>query len=181
MAPLIRITTRCLYGSKLLGERSFPHPAFYIIPHSAYKIKFKNPKTEQPRMAPANAPQNTHHELQLPRPSLPPTPLPPNNLFQTIHLLPHLRPHPRNSWGLRPLPHILPRRRSPRLPPPAVGITFGDGVIAILGYGKKSSNVNLASKMLGYICVFAWFTYCMPIWLDPQVHAGTVDGFQSYP
>jgi Membrane bound O-acyl transferase family len=66
----------------------------------------------------------------------------------------------------------------------AVGITFEDGVIAIasrLGYGgKKSNGVNLASKLIGYIWVFAWFTYSMPIWLDPQVHAGTVDERRNF-
>ncbi|KIM39004.1 hypothetical protein M413DRAFT_419386 [Hebeloma cylindrosporum] len=55
----------------------------------------------------------------------------------------------------------------------AVGITFEDAVIAIgcrLGY-KQSK----AFKLIGFIWVFAWFTFCLPIWLDPQVHAGTID------
>jgi hypothetical protein len=62
----------------------------------------------------------------------------------------------------------------------AVGITFEDGVIAIfsrMGYtGKKS----IATKMIGFLWVFVWFTYCMPIWLDPQVHAGTVDERRNF-
>lgn len=55
----------------------------------------------------------------------------------------------------------------------AVAITFEDTVIDIasrLGY-KESK----ASKLIGFIWVFMWFTFCMPIWLDPQLHAGTVD------
>jgi len=61
----------------------------------------------------------------------------------------------------------------------AVGITFEDGVIAIfsrLGYHKKF----IPYKLIGYIWVFAWFTYSMPTWLDPQVHAGTVDERQNF-
>jgi hypothetical protein len=55
----------------------------------------------------------------------------------------------------------------------AVGITFEDGVIALgsrLGY--KESN---AFKLIGFAWVFAWFAFSLPLWLDPQVHAGTID------
>jgi hypothetical protein len=52
----------------------------------------------------------------------------------------------------------------------AVGITFEDAVIALaprLGY-KQSK----AFKLIGVIWVFGWFTFCLPIWLGPQLHAG---------
>ncbi|KIM46646.1 hypothetical protein M413DRAFT_440250 [Hebeloma cylindrosporum] len=52
----------------------------------------------------------------------------------------------------------------------AVGIAFEDAVIAIasrLGY-KESK----AFKLIGFIWVFAWFTFCIPMWLDSQVHSG---------
>ena len=52
----------------------------------------------------------------------------------------------------------------------AVGITFEDAVIGIasrLGY-KESS----AFKLIGFMWVFAWLTFCMPMWLDSQAHSG---------
>ena len=55
----------------------------------------------------------------------------------------------------------------------AVGITFEDGVIALaqrLGY--KESN---AFKLFGFAWVFAWFAFSMPMWLDPEMHAGAID------
>ncbi|KIM42132.1 hypothetical protein M413DRAFT_70942 [Hebeloma cylindrosporum] len=55
----------------------------------------------------------------------------------------------------------------------AAGITLEDALIALasrLGY-KESS----AFKMIGFAWVFAWFTFSLPIWLDPQAHAGTID------
>ncbi|KIM38973.1 hypothetical protein M413DRAFT_447332 [Hebeloma cylindrosporum] len=56
----------------------------------------------------------------------------------------------------------------------AVGITFEDAVIALASrLGYKQSRIF---KLIGFIWVFAWFTFCMPLWLDPQVHAGTIGG-----
>ncbi|KIM45593.1 hypothetical protein M413DRAFT_24765 [Hebeloma cylindrosporum] len=55
----------------------------------------------------------------------------------------------------------------------AVGITFEDAVIAIASrLGYKQCTIF---KLIGFIWVFAWFTFCMPMTLDPQVHAGMVD------
>jgi len=55
----------------------------------------------------------------------------------------------------------------------AVGITFEDAVIALASrVGYKQSGVF---KLIGFVWVFAWFTFCMPLWLDPQVHAGTIN------
>jgi hypothetical protein len=52
----------------------------------------------------------------------------------------------------------------------AVGITFEDAVIALASrLGYKESR---AFKIIGVIWVFAWFTFSLPIWLEPMVHAG---------
>ena len=29
--------------------------------------------------------------------------------------------------------------------------------------------------LLGYLWVLAWFTYCMPMWLDPLIRSGMVE------
>ena len=94
----------------------------YVLTHPNLPFPIIEKYDRQPRMAP-NAPQDSHHQLQLPRhlpPSPTPTPLPPNNLLQTIHLVPHFRAHPCDR-RLRPLPHIFQRRRSPIFPPPSGG------------------------------------------------------------
>jgi len=55
----------------------------------------------------------------------------------------------------------------------AVCITFEDAVIAIasrLGY-KESK----AFKLIGFIWVFWWFTFCIPMCLDPGLRAGIMD------
>jgi len=52
----------------------------------------------------------------------------------------------------------------------AVGITFEDAVIGIASrLGYRESNTF---KLIGFIWVFAWFTFCMPMWLDSQLHSG---------
>ncbi|KAF5328771.1 hypothetical protein D9619_011601 [Psilocybe cf. subviscida] len=56
----------------------------------------------------------------------------------------------------------------------AVGITLEDAVVGIaktLGYTTKTP----LTKLLGFCWVFAWFTFCLPLWLDPNLHAGTGD------
>ena len=56
----------------------------------------------------------------------------------------------------------------------AVAITFEDMVIALAArFGHTQQNT--VSRFIGYIWVFAWFTYSLPMWLDPIVHAGTMD------
>jgi len=55
----------------------------------------------------------------------------------------------------------------------AVAITFEDAVIGIASrLGFKESK---AFKLIGFIWVFAWFTFSMPIGLEPLVRAGFVD------
>jgi len=52
----------------------------------------------------------------------------------------------------------------------AVAITFEDTIIAIASrLGYKESNTF---KLIGFMWVFAWFTFCIPMWLDSQVHSG---------
>ena len=56
----------------------------------------------------------------------------------------------------------------------AVAITFEDMVIALAArFGHTQQNTVF--RFIGYIWVFAWFTYSLPMWLDPIVHAGTMD------
>ena len=55
----------------------------------------------------------------------------------------------------------------------AVCITFEDAVIAIasrLGYKECK-----AFKLIGFIWVFWWFTFCIPMVMIPELHAGTMD------
>ena len=55
----------------------------------------------------------------------------------------------------------------------AVAITLEDAVIALGSrLGHKES---IAFKLIGFAWVFAWFAFSMPIWLDPEVHAGLMD------
>lgn len=56
----------------------------------------------------------------------------------------------------------------------AVAITFEDIAIALasrLGFNRNM----LGFRVIGYVWVFAWFAFSLPIWLDPIVHAGTMD------
>ena len=55
----------------------------------------------------------------------------------------------------------------------AACITFEDAVIAIasrLGYKECK-----AFKLIGFIWVFWWFTFCIPMCLDPGLRAGIMD------
>ena len=55
----------------------------------------------------------------------------------------------------------------------AVGITFEDALIAVasrLGYRKP----NVFFKLIGFVWVFVWFTFCLPMWFDPQLHGGVM-------
>ncbi|KJA15496.1 hypothetical protein HYPSUDRAFT_48332 [Hypholoma sublateritium FD-334 SS-4] len=57
----------------------------------------------------------------------------------------------------------------------AVAITFEDIVVALAARLGFATQQNAVFKFIGFIWVFAWFTYSLPIWLDPIVHAGTMD------
>ena len=100
-----------------------------------------------------------------------------NDLPQSTHLLPHLRAHPPHR-ELRTLSLLFSRWRSSSFPPPSRRNYIRDAVTTIpsrLEIGQNGGKKSTVSKMIGFVWVFVSFTYCMPIWLGPQVHAGTVD------
>ena len=57
----------------------------------------------------------------------------------------------------------------------AVGITFEDIIISLAVKAGLSSKPNRFYKFIGFVWVFTWFTYCLPILVDEIVHAGLVD------
>ena len=58
----------------------------------------------------------------------------------------------------------------------AVAITCEDMVIALAARIGFSSRPNFFLKLMGFVWVFAWFTYSLPVWLDENIHVGTMDG-----
>ena len=57
----------------------------------------------------------------------------------------------------------------------AVAITCEDVIIKLAVRAGFSSKPNLFFKFMGFIWVFSWFTYSLPLWLDKMIHAGTID------
>ena len=57
----------------------------------------------------------------------------------------------------------------------AVAITFEDIIISLAARAGLSSKPNLFYKFIGFVWVFVWFTYCLPIMLDKMVQAGLTD------
>ena len=57
----------------------------------------------------------------------------------------------------------------------AVGITCESIIISLAARAGFSSKPNRFYKFIGFVWVFTWFTYCLPILLDEMVHAGLVD------
>ena len=58
-----------------------------------------------------------------------------------------------------------------------VGITCEDIIISLAVRAGFSSKPNPFYKVIRFVWVFVWFTYCLPIMLDKMVHAGlTNDG-----
>lgn len=58
----------------------------------------------------------------------------------------------------------------------AVGITCEGIIISLAVRAGFSSKPNIFYKFIGFVWVFAWFTYSLPIMLDNMVHAGLMDG-----
>jgi hypothetical protein len=59
----------------------------------------------------------------------------------------------------------------------AVGITFEDAAIGLASrLGYRESNTF---KLIGFMWVFAWFTFCMPMWLDSQVYSESGKMYQE--
>jgi hypothetical protein len=48
----------------------------------------------------------------------------------------------------------------------AVAITCEDVIIALAAKAGFSSKPNCFVKIMGFVWVFAWFTYSLPMWLD---------------
>lgn len=57
----------------------------------------------------------------------------------------------------------------------AVAITFESVIISLAAKAGFSSKPNRFFKLMGFVWVFAWFTYSLPIWLDKMIHAGMMD------
>ena len=57
----------------------------------------------------------------------------------------------------------------------AVAITFEDAIISLAARAGFSTKPNRFFKFMGFVWVFAWFTYSLPMWLDQTIHAGTMD------
>ena len=57
----------------------------------------------------------------------------------------------------------------------AVGIICEDIIISLAVRAGFSSKPNRFYKFIGFVWVFTWFTYCLPILVDKIVHAGLVD------
>ena len=57
----------------------------------------------------------------------------------------------------------------------AVGITCEDIIISLAIRAGFSPKPNLFYKFIGFVWVFVWFTYCLPIMLDKMVQAGLTD------
>ena len=57
----------------------------------------------------------------------------------------------------------------------AVAITFEDIIISLATRAGLSSKPNRLYKFIGFVWVFAWFTYSLPLLLDNVIHAGIMD------
>ena len=53
----------------------------------------------------------------------------------------------------------------------AVAITCEDVIIAFAAKAGFSLKTNYFFKLIGFVWVFAWFTYCLPMWLDGTMHS----------
>ena len=54
----------------------------------------------------------------------------------------------------------------------AVAITCEDIIISLAARAGFSSKPSRFYKFIGFVWVFAWFTYSLPKWIDERVHAG---------
>ena len=57
----------------------------------------------------------------------------------------------------------------------AVAITCEDIVISLALRAGFSSKPNSFFKLIGFVWVFAWFTYSLPLWLDKIIDAGVFE------
>ena len=57
----------------------------------------------------------------------------------------------------------------------AVAIIFEDFNISLAARAGFFSEPNRFYKFIGFVWVFAWFTYSLPIRLDEMIHIGIMD------
>ena len=62
----------------------------------------------------------------------------------------------------------------------AVAITFEDIIISLAARAGLSSKPNLFYKFIGFVWIYAWFTYSLPMWLDNMIQAGLMDDGVNY-
>ena len=62
----------------------------------------------------------------------------------------------------------------------AVAIICEDAVITLAIKAGFPAKPTRFVKFIGFIWVFAWFTYCLPLWVDKSVHEGTMDNGFNY-
>jgi len=62
----------------------------------------------------------------------------------------------------------------------AVAIIFEGAIITLATKAGLSSKPNSFVKFIGFVWVFTWFTYCLPLWLDEVIHEGTMDDGLNY-
>ena len=75
------------------------------------------------------------------------------------------------KWGGRSMEFFLLQ---------AVAITFEDIIISLAARAGLSSKPNLFYNFIGFVWIYAWFTYSLPMWLDNMIQAGLMDDGVNY-
>jgi hypothetical protein len=57
----------------------------------------------------------------------------------------------------------------------AVAIICEDIIISLAARAGFTSKPNAFYKSIGFVWVFAWFTYSLPMWIDEMIHGGIMD------
>ena len=61
-----------------------------------------------------------------------------------------------------------------------VAMTFERTIITLATKAGFSPEPTRFVKFIGFVWVFAWFTYCLPLWLDKVIHSGAMDNGLNY-
>ena len=59
----------------------------------------------------------------------------------------------------------------------AVAIICEGVIIELAIKAGFSPKPNRFVKFIGFVWVFAWVTYCLPLWIDEVIHGGVMDKF----
>ena len=62
----------------------------------------------------------------------------------------------------------------------AVAIICEGAVITLAIKAGFSPKPTRFIKFIGFVWVFTWFTYCLPLWLDMVIHGGTIENGLNY-